>query len=69
MDGTVYIVQKGDTVTRSNLVREDFSYFNEENINFAVPVMLSFQAAAYQFCYINLTTHKQMSGKVCVETL
>lgn len=42
MYGTVYIVQKGDIVTGSNLVREDFSFFNEENINFAILVMLSF---------------------------
>lgn len=58
MYGTVYIVQKGNIVTRSNLVREDFSFFNEENINFAVLVMLSFQAAAYKLCYMKLTTHK-----------
>lgn len=56
MYGTVYIVQKGDVVTRSNLVREDFSFFNEENINFAILVMLSFQAAAYKFCKIKVTT-------------
>lgn len=58
MYGTVYIVQKGDIVTRSNLVREDFSFFNEENINFAILVMLSFQAAAYKFCNIKVTTRK-----------
>lgn len=42
MYSTVYIVQKGDIDTRSYVVKEDFSLFNEETISFAMLVILLF---------------------------
>lgn len=48
MYSTVYIVQKGDIDTRSYLVKEDFSLFNEENISFAMLVILSFPGCCIQ---------------------
>jgi len=48
MYSAVYIVQKGDIDTRSYLVKENFSLFNEENISFAMLVILSFPGCCIQ---------------------
>lgn len=69
MYSTIYIVQKGDTDTRSYVVKEYFSLFNEENISFAMLVILLFPGCCIQIALYKIDHTNSTYRRVWFETL